>query len=250
MSMTNNTDAVAAGEIGTRSHDNVVLIFDYDGTIHDSLGIYAPALRRVYAWLVSNGYAPMRNLMDSQIAGWLGWSTKDMWNSFMPDLSDDLKKRCAEEVGRNMYWEISNGGARMYPGARQTLVSLKDAGYKLVFLSNCDHGYMEAHNEAFKLDEIFSGFYCTGDYDYEPKPKVFEYIERDFGLRACAPGDAAGIEYVAIGDRFHDIELATTRGLKSIGCLYGFGDADELAPATAKVNSIKEIPAVLASWGW
>ena len=33
------------------------IIFDYDGTLHETLYIYKPAFLKAYDWLVKNGYA-------------------------------------------------------------------------------------------------------------------------------------------------------------------------------------------------
>lgn len=219
-----------------------ILIFDYDGTLHDSIKVYAPALRRTYAGLAARGLVPLRNLSDEQIASWLGWSPRDMWNAFAPGLSDELKQRSIESVGRGMLQGIAAGNSVLYSGAEEVLAELRAAGHTLVFLSNCRHDYMEAHREHFALDRFFSGFYCSEDYDQIPKPRIFEHIRADFG------GDGAPGEFVAIGDRFHDMELAYEHGLRSIGCLYGYGEPGELKDATATVERVTDIPAIIASW--
>ena len=100
---------------------------------------------------------------------------------------------------------------------------------------------MEAFRAELDLDRFFSGYSCSEDYDQIPKPQIFEHIRDDFD------GVGEG-EFIAIGDRFHDMELAHVHGLRCIGCLYGFGDPSELSGATATVGDITEIPAVLASW--
>ena len=219
------------------------LIFDYDGTLHNSIKVYAPALRRTYAALAAAGHVPLRNFSDEEIGSWLGWSPKDMWNAFAPDLPDGLKEWSIKSVGRGMLQGIAAGNSELYPGTEEVLAGLRDAGHTLIFLSNCRHDYMEAHRREFDLDRFFSGFYCAEDYDQIPKPRIFEHIRADFADRPEGRN-----EYVAIGDRFHDMELAYAHGLRSIGCLYGFGEPDELKDATAKVESITEIPAVVASW--
>lgn len=219
------------------------LIFDYDGTLHDSIKVYAPALRRVYADLAAAGHVPLRNFSDEDIGKWLGWSPKDMWNAFAPDLPDELKLDSIAAVGRGMLQGIAAGNSELYPGTEDVLAELRGAGHTLIFLSNCRHDYMEAHRANFGLDRFFSGFYCSEDYGQIPKPRIFEHIRDDL-----ADGDAGKNEFVAIGDRLHDMELAYEHGLRSIGCLYGFGDSDELKDATAKASAVTEIPAIIASW--
>lgn len=216
-----------------------ILIFDYDGTLHNCIVIYAPAFRRVYASMVANGLAPLRNFSDEEISQWLGWGSKAMWDAFAPDLPLQIKKELGEAIGQNMLFSIKNGEAQLYSDALQTLQVLKDAGYSMIFLSNCQHDYMVAHKDAFGLDRYFDGFYCTQDYDFAPKTEVFNFIKQDFN-------NATG--FVAIGDRFHDMELVSVHGLKSIGCLYGFGAEGELDIATECVDDISQVPKVLSRW--
>ena len=47
------------------------IIFDYDGTIHHTLGIYEPAFRETYQWLTEQKAAEEREISSSEIAGWL-----------------------------------------------------------------------------------------------------------------------------------------------------------------------------------
>lgn len=219
------------------------LIFDYDGTLHDTMPVYAPAIRRTYATMVANGLAPLRNLTDQQISSWIGLTVEEMWSSFAPDLPPQVQAQCAADVGLNEQQLIESGGAQLFPGTVETLQQLKDAGHTLIFLSNCDHGYMLAHQRAFDLPRYFDGFFCSGDYDGIPKPQIFaQAIEPEFGSKQT-------VDYVMIGDRQHDMQVALEHGFRSIGCLYGYCKPGELDCATERVEDITEIPAVLQRWG-
>ena len=46
------------------------IIFDYDGTIHQTLGIYEPAFRETYQWLTEQKVAEEQKIASSKIAGW------------------------------------------------------------------------------------------------------------------------------------------------------------------------------------
>ena len=52
------------------------IIFDYDGTIHHTLGIYEPAFRETYQWLTEQKAAEEREIGSAEIAGWLGFNSK------------------------------------------------------------------------------------------------------------------------------------------------------------------------------
>lgn len=207
------------------------LIFDYDGTIHNCLKIYAPAFRKAYAWLVDNGYAEPRKFNDKEIGYWLGFNSADMWSMFQPKLPQEQRDICRGIIGEEMGAQIMNGNAELFPNAEETLARLKDKGYTLIFLSNCRVKYQQRHNACFRLDRFFDFFYCAEEFDFIPKYEIFRRIKpRHSG------------NFVVIGDRFHDMETAALNNLKSIGCAYGYGSAEELSTADIIVRNIAEIP--------
>ncbi|MGI6013416.1 MAG: HAD family hydrolase [Oscillospiraceae bacterium] len=206
------------------------LIFDYDGTLHDCIKIYAPAFRLAYAYLVSKGFAEQAEWTDVQISRWLGYSARDMWACFMPDLSEKQKEICNQMVGDEMLRLMQAGQARLYPNTEYVLEQLKERGHTLLFLSNCKQDYLQLHREIFGLDRYFSAFYCAEEYGWKPKYEVFPLIQEQF----------AG-EFVMIGDREKDMEVARYHGLQSIGCSYGYGDSVELRDATVHIDNILEI---------
>lgn len=210
------------------------IIFDYDGTLHDSIKIYAPAFKKAYEYLVKNGYAKDRVWTDSQISKWLGYSSKDMWQEFMPQLSSPLKEHCSAIIGDAMLEYIKEGKARLYEGSLETLDKLRDMGYNLIFLSNCKTQYMQMHIKVFNLDKYFSAFYCTQQYDFAPKYEIFKDISKKHSG-----------SFIVVGDRFQDIEMADKHGLFSIGCAYGYGTGEELKKADALAGSVGEIVGIL-----
>ena len=94
---------------------------------------------------------------------------------------------------------------------------------------------MDAHKNAFGLGKYFVQFYCTEDYGFVPKHKIFENIKGKYDGK-----------FIVIGDRYSDIEVAKRHGLRSVGCLYGYGSAEELEGADVKVNSIDELKNILS----
>lgn len=211
------------------------IIFDYDGTLHNCLLIYAPAFRAISARLAAEGLIPHSTYTDDEIGSWLGLPSAEMWATFAPNLAMDKRREASEFVYRGMIGAIESGTARLYPGAADVLATLKTAGHKLFFLSNCQHKYMAAHRAAFHLDEFFDDMYCAEDFGWRTKAEIYPEIV------AAHPGD-----YLMIGDRRHDMEVATTHSIPAIGCAYGYGTANELAPARHIAHSVAEIPALVA----
>lgn len=211
-----------------------VLVFDYDGTLHDCSIIYCPAFRRAYDTLVERGFADARHWSVEEITKWLGYSAKEMWASFAPNLPQVEKERCSQLIGAEMLRLVRAGEARLYPGVPALLDELKRQGHTMVFLSNCKTAYMNAHREKFGLDRWFSGYFCTEAYQWKDKTEIFPKIQKQH------PGEA-----IVIGDRFHDIAVAERFGLFSIGCCYGYGTAYEMSRASVTVQAPMEILNVL-----
>ena len=97
------------------------IVFDYDGTLHNSIKIYKPAFMKAYDYLVANGYAKKREFEEEEISKFLGLSAKDMWNTFMPNLPKSEKEKCSSIIGESMIEYIDEGKAQLYDGAIETL---------------------------------------------------------------------------------------------------------------------------------
>lgn len=206
------------------------LLFDYDGTLHDSTALYPPAFRAMYAQMERDGFAPPRVWQDEEITRWLGYNAADMWRDFLPQASPEQQAHYGAQIGREMLRRIQDGQARLYPGARETLEQLARRGYAMVLLSNCKEDYLRAHREYFSLDDFFCGYYAAETYGFRPKHEIFSVIAKEH------PG-----EFTVIGDRIHDMELARRNALPAIGCRYGFGKDEELAYASRTVGDISEL---------
>lgn len=212
------------------------IFFDYDGTLHDTMRIYGPAFRRAIAWLETQGHLEHSEYTDEWISHWLGWTTRDMWTTFAPDLPENIWKEASHIVGAEMDRLSLEGKGALFEGIPQMLQKLKAEGYTLAFLSNCRHRYRDAHRGYFGLDHWFDHYHCAEDH---PGLKKWEIYRKD-----CMD-DAHPLPHIMVGDRFHDIEVATKNNLKSIGCEYGFGLEGELDAASICVSKPHEIPAAV-----
>lgn len=213
----------------------MTLIFDYDGTLHNTLRLYGTAFRKAYAMLVEEGYAPEHIYRDEDISKYLGVNAPDMWKDFMPQLPDKIWQKASAMIGKEMIDGVLGGQAVLYDGVGSVLSTLKQQGYRLLILSNCRTAYMDAHRKALGLDRWFDGYFCAEAYGFIPKEKIFPRLRDAFPDR----------EYLMIGDRDSDFRVGTVNGLRTIGCAYGFGTKEELAPCWAVIRSPEELPLLL-----
>lgn len=211
------------------------IIFDFDGTLHDSMYIYRIALARGYQWLVDAGKARPRELTEADMAANIGLTVQEAWARMSPEIPWSVAKDAAALVGDTMHELIADGTARLYEGVPEMLQQLKDAGHELVFLSNCRTVYLEVSREAFGLDVWFSRYYAAEQYGDIPKEEIFDII--------CEEVEGP---YIAVGDRYKDLALARAHDLASIGCLFGYGSREELAGATYLADSPDQIAGLVA----
>ena len=209
------------------------LIFDYDGTLHDAIRIYAPAFRKACAWLEERGLLEPREWSDARVSRWLGQTSVAMWADFHPALGEGDRLMAEGIILDEMKRRIQEGLAWWYPGAVEVLRELKGEGHRLVFLSNCTLAYMEAHQEAFGLEGFFEAFYPGEAWGFRPKHEIFPSIRERFGTEET---------YLMIGDRHHDMDVGVVHGIFRVGCLYGYGPMEELHGADRLVRDVREIP--------
>ena len=198
------------------------IVFDYDGTLHETIRIYAPAFRMNYRILMEQGLAAPREFTDDEIGRWLGYTAADMWNAFAPQLPAEEKAACSNRIQNEMQRLTLNGTAQLYPEIPGIMDRLKARGYGIWFLSNCKNGYLEAHRKRFGLDRWFDGYYWAEAENWATKTEILKKILHEH------PGDA-----VMVGDRFIDIDAGNACGIPTIATAYGYGASEEYKSASA-----------------
>ena len=200
-----------------------VLVFDYDGTLHETMRVYKPGIEAAVRWLRSEHGVEVSMPSDQRMKKWLGMNTAEMWEDFMPGLSPSLKAEAGMLVGRIMLEEISAGRGRWYPGVREKLDLLRQKGYTMVVLSNCEREYADLNRKVFGMERWFDAFYDCASYGYIAKEEIMKLVAADYGEKsgAQAPG------FVVIGDRGSDYAAAKSVGAPFIWCAYGYGSREE-----------------------
>lgn len=208
------------------------VLFDLDGTLADTLPDLASATNEAlrengfptcppeaYPHMVGNGARLLveRALGDAASAD----NTARVLDSFLR-IYDDL---CLEKV-------------RLYPGIADAVSALKQAGYRLLVVTNKPQRQANKIVRHFFGDTLFEGVYGGGSaYPKKPDPTS--------ALLALRQVNAAPEASWFVGDSDVDVLTAQAAGLRCVGAAWGFrGEeelrrvgADAIAPSAAAILS-------------
>ncbi|MBW2607578.1 MAG: HAD family hydrolase [Deltaproteobacteria bacterium] len=215
------------------------VIFDLDGTIIDSIGIYYKIVEAVLERLgfpqVST--ADLRNATGN---GQFDWSL--IFPEKIKENKDEVIKnawKIVEEIYPKMFFEK----VKLIPGAKDVLRRVSERGIKLALVTSTPQKNMTSKLKPL-IDSGISHLIkeiITADDTTRKKPAADPLIECNKRL-----GITAG-KSVYVGDMRLDIKAGKAAGTKTIGVLTGFDDFESLKreKPDAIIKSIAELPDVI-----
>lgn len=190
-------------------------------------------------------------MREAEKAHW-GRVDRDHWSGPPTALVSDGLRRLGVTVPDELLIATLDGYARavagwctVFPDTRQTLVLLRERGYRLGLLSNTWWA-AEWHNADLAvhgLGALLHELVYTSDLPHsKPHPTVF----REVSTRLGVPPEAC----VMIGDRqIDDVSGARAVGMRAVWRRNDSGfPGSDVAPDAA-VDALSELPQLLRSWG-
>ncbi len=220
-----------------------VLVFDTDGTLLDARSAVVDAVAEGLGETYRHFDLPVPALDRDRIAAAIGLPSSRFFRDVYPPASvpAELTDRFVGEFEvRSTRCEVAalrRGATELFAGVEETLARLRERGHPLMLFSNAQASYFDAVVETHGLRRFF-------DRALSLEEAVRRRVARDKAGMVRHLCDAFP-RAVVIGDRVHDVEAGRACGAKTVGCLYGFGDQDELAAADWRVSvpsSILDLP--------
>jgi phosphoglycolate phosphatase len=206
------------------------LIFDLDGTLFRVETVTVPAVKTAFKSL---GLAPPTK---NRILSGIGKVTQRFYQELLPEGKRNLASVLQTIGSENEILLLRQGKGQLYSGTKKVLGHLRDNGYHLGLISNSSYKYFREIIQAFSLAPFFSHTLCAGETKGFQKRDLIRRIGNLLG----------GTKAIVIGDRKEDILAAKENGLKSVGCLYGYGSREELEAAEWKIEKIKDLISIFA----
>jgi len=216
------------------------VVFDLDGTLFDSRALSKRALVEGFDafWreLGENGPVPPWEIAETLI----GLPTYEFFPSLLPPEYRHhwkLLHRCVFEAECR---GLRDSMGKTFDGVHDVLAALLNANVILACLSNSSQGYFDSVLDSCDLRKYFHRLVCLGEKPTLHKAGILSQWVEEFG---------GGNAIVYVGDRKTDIEAARAAGVYSVAVTFGYGKPEELQMADAVINSMRELPSVLARFG-
>lgn len=213
------------------------IIFDMDGTVWDSSANVAKAwTERVR----EAGYTD-RTVTREDIQSVMGKPMDVIADTLFPYTEkgperDALRFSC--ENYENEYLR-QNGGV-LYDGVPETWAKLKEMGYHIYIVSNCQAGYIEAFLGYYQIaygkeTDLVEDIECYGNNFLQKDENIRLLAERNGLTKACYVGDIQS-----------DYDATAKAGLPFIHARYGFGEINAEVPYIMSFDElIKVVPEVI-----
>jgi phosphoglycolate phosphatase len=198
------------------------IVFDLDGTLLDSVPDLAVAADQTVRSLGFPGVSEIQvrdyvgNGADVLIARSLSQSlTVDP--SLSPELLQDARIRFDQ-----YYDETGHQLSHLYPGVKETLEQLHQAGFTLAIVTNKPSQFvpdiLQQHGIQHYFKEVIGGDRFEKK---KPDPMALEWLMTTYD---CQPQ-----QMVMVGDSKNDILAAQRAGCRSFGLTYGYNHGEPIA---------------------
>ena len=205
------------------------IIFDMDGTLWDS----AKEVADSWSIITKKRFGEDKVITEEKIRSVMGL-TMDVLATKVFDFLDDIDviMDTLDECGKFENDYLREHGAYVYPNVEETFSKLKDMGYNLYIVSNCQSGYIEAFLDYYGYGKYIDDIECYGNNNLKKGDNIKLVVERNKLDKAVYVGDIQG-----------DYDSSVEAGIKFIHAAYGFGTINAPVP---KIEAFSELPQIIS----
>jgi phosphoglycolate phosphatase len=209
-----------------------LVIFDWDGTLQDSIGSIVACTQATLAEL--DQVQPD----DEVIRGSIGLGLRDMVGRFAPGHDERLFQDIVR-VYRRLWFGEYRLRHQLFPGVRNVLAKLAQRGTLMAVATAKSRRGLDEDLATTDLGPYFAATRTADEARSKPHPQMI--------LDILSKLDIAPEDSLVIGDTSHDLEMAHNAGAAAAAVLTGSHDADELRRADPLVcfEDLRELPAWL-----
>ncbi|MGQ4275962.1 HAD-IA family hydrolase [Pseudidiomarina sp. E22-M8] len=210
-----------------------LLIFDWDGTLMDSVGRIVSSMQATAAHLS----LPIPS--DTQVRDIIGLSLEPAIERLFGTLDSERYSQFLARY-RDQYVEFDPTPTPLFAGVREMLGDLRAQGYQLAVATGKARRGLQRVWQETDMAHYFDVSRCADESISKPDPRMlYELLEET----QCSLDKA-----LMIGDSIHDLRMAQAAGMDRVGVDFGVHSAQQLtayAPL-AVLSSWQQFPALLS----
>jgi phosphoglycolate phosphatase len=204
-----------------------LIIFDLDGTLTDSIADLTDATNTMLAAF------GRPELTMREVRKLVGQGARSLVERAMPGAAEG-EIESALQVFLDYNDAHIADKTRLYPGVPETLDRLRAGGRQMAVISNKNVLLCRKLLDLLGIGGYFADVLGADSLPFrKPSPEPLLKLLRDFGV---APREA-----VMVGDSINDVSAGRGAGVVTVGCSYGYGDAEEIAGADYRVAAFPEL---------
>ncbi|WP_025820646.1 HAD-IA family hydrolase [Shewanella marina] len=194
-----------------------LVIFDWDGTLMDSIGKIVIAMQRAAEHL--NMPVPT----EQQVRDIIGLSLDKAVQQLFPNISQQQIAELAQYYS-HFYKASDDFASPLFDGVVELLQQLKQADIKLAVATGKSRRGLDRVLALTELADIFDTTRCADEACSKPAPEMILQILSQLNV---APEKA-----LMVGDSIHDLNMANNAGVDGVGVTFGAHDRVTLAQAS------------------
>ena len=212
-----------------------LLIFDWDGTLVDSIG------RIVESILVAATKCDLPRLDENSIKGIIGLGLPEAIAVLYPGETDRKLVEAFRRAYADHYLALESEPSALYPGVATALQHFRDQGHQLAVATGKGRRGLDRVLAGQGWSDFFDVTRCADETASKPDPLMIHEILEHCGV---SPGRA-----LMIGDSVFDLEMARRAGVDSVAVSYGAQPLEVLLSCSPRmaINHFSELGEWLCS---
>ena len=190
-----------------------LIIFDWDGTLSDSVGLITDLM--IQSFLLHNVSPPSR----MEVADILGIKLSEAFKILLKE-----KDQNASELIFNSYIELYNQSSnkvKLFDGVELGIKELHRYGYKIAIATGGGRNYLDSCLAQTSIKDFINVTKTSDDCFSKPHPQMCNEILNELIIEPE--------KSIVIGDSIHDLQMAKNAGISSLAVTYGAHKQDSLS---------------------
>jgi len=195
----------------------MLYIFDWDGTLCDSLSLITTSIRRSCEHLG----LPVRSEEENRSI--IGLGLKEALEHLYPEIPDKQLDKLILAYRDHYLAGDKSQPSQLYSGVQEVLDELRSQGHQLAVATGKSRRGLDRVLGELKMHHYFEHSRCADETRSKPHPLMLQEILQESGAH---PRDA-----IMVGDTDFDLLMAKSASVQAIGVSYGAHPLDRIMQA-------------------